>query len=206
MPVKNKLVFLVVFLCFGHLGPFIPAAGAAGRGPIIANNILGGAGSGLLVGLSAGTLAYGLGNNTEPEYLLSGAVYGFLTGALAGTGVGIYEISTDRQDTGFTLAEYTVGGTGIGALLGVVIATLPYMRDKDPEDFTIGLGLGGVIGAAFGVGFAILDINSRTAGKDDLLLSGRIGIEPEHAYVPVAGPAETREPLVLCRVVTLSFR
>ncbi|MEW6516501.1 MAG: hypothetical protein AB1439_06335 [candidate division FCPU426 bacterium] len=173
---------------------------------MIANNILGGAGAGLMVGLSAGTLAYGLDNNYNPDYLLTGAVYGFLTGAVLGTGIGIYEISTDRQDTGFTFSEYTVGGTGIGAMLGLVIATLPYMRDKDPEDFTIGIGLGGLVGATFGIGFAVWDINSRSAGKDDLLLSGRIGIEPEYDYVPVSGPGETRAPLVLCRMATLTFK
>jgi hypothetical protein len=203
----TKKLFIVAGLlaCFGFITTNVSSAASA-RGPIIANNILGGAGAGLVVGLSAGTIAYGQSNNTDPEYLLTGAVYGFLTGAVLGTGVGIYEVSAGIEDTGFTLAEYTISGTGIGAFVGLVVATLPYMRDGDPEDFTIGLGLGGVIGAACGAGFAIWDINSRSAGKDDLLLSGRIGIEPEYGYVPVTGPAEIREPLVLCRVVTLSFR
>lgn len=203
---KNKLFIAASILVFYSLGAAGTVTAATAKGPLIANNILGGAGAGLMVGLSAGTLAYGMGDNYNPDYLLSGAVYGFLTGAVVGTGLGIYEISTGRDDTGYTFSEYTIGGTGIGALLGVVIATLPYMRDKDPEDFTIGLGLGGLIGAAFGVGFAILDINSRAAGGDDLLLSGRIGIEPEQTYAPVTGPAEIREPLVLCRVVTVTFK
>lgn len=181
------------------------ACQALDRGPIIANNILGGAGAGVAVGLAAGTLAYGLDNNRNPELLLSGAVYGFLGGAILGTGVGIYEISTGTNDTGFTVSEYVVGGTGIGALLGLVVATIPYMKDGDPEDFTIGLGLGGVIGAAFGLGFAIIDINSRSTGGDDLLLSGRIGIELETEYLPPVVLEMKREPVFLCRLMRVSF-
>jgi hypothetical protein len=181
-------------------------ASAQNRGPIIANNILGGAGAGAVVGLSAGMLAYGVDNNYNPELLINGAVYGFIGGALVGTGIGIYEITTETNDTGFTVAEYTMGGTWIGALMGGVVATIPYMRDGDPEDFTIGLGLGGIIGATLGLGFAVLDIGSRSSGGgDDLLLSGKIGIYPDAEGLVQYIPETKRQPVWCCQVVSVSF-
>jgi len=201
--VKRRFVagqFIAICFLVGSVSVY-----ALDRGPIIANNILGGAGAGAVVGVAAGVLAYGLDNNTNPELLLNGALYGFISGAVLGTGIGIYEIVTERNDTGFTLAEYTLGGTGIGALLGVVVATIPYMRDGDPEDFTIGLGLGGVIGAAFGLGFAALDISARSGSSDDILLSGEIGIYPDAAgLIPYVSETK-REQVLCCRLMKFRF-
>ncbi|MCD4813822.1 hypothetical protein K8S19_09055 [bacterium] len=179
---------------------------AQSSGPIIANNILGGAGAGAVVGLSVGVFAYGMGNNYNPDFLVNGAVYGFLTGAVLGTGVGVYEITNRTNASGFTVAEYAVGGTGIGALLGLVVATVPYMRDNNPEDFTIGLGLGGIIGAVVGLGFAAIDISTDSSGQgDDMLLSGKIGLQHEAVGLVKYIPEATREPVVCCRLVALTF-
>lgn len=186
---------------------FSNASFAQSSGPIIANNILGGAGAGAVVGLSAGIFAYGMGDNYNPELLVNGAVYGFLSGAVLGTGVGVYEIANRTNASGFTVAEYAVGGTSIGALLGLVVATVPYMRDNNPEDFTIGLGLGGIIGAACGLGFAAIDIGSASAGggSDDMLLSGKIGIQQETTGLVKYIPELSREPVICCRLVALTF-
>ncbi len=179
-------------------------ANALERGPILANNILGGAAAGTLVGFSAGLLAYGQDNNYHADYLLTGAVYGFLGGALLGGGVAMYEIGTGRSDTGFTLSEYLAGGTSIGALMGFVVATIPFMRDKDPEDFTIGIGLGGLIGASLGLVVALVDINARNA-EGDTLLSGQMGILDMSSELPALVPGQTAEPVFNCKLVKVTF-
>ncbi|MBN1596581.1 hypothetical protein JW933_11705 [candidate division FCPU426 bacterium] len=200
---NNKSIWcLCIVFCLA--GGSVPAQ-AIDRGPIIANNILGGAGAGAIVGLAAGTLAYGLDNNYNPDLLVNGAVYGFISGVLLGTGVGVYEIVTERNDTGFTLAEYTIGGTGLGALIGVVVAIIPYMRDENPEDFTIGLGLGGVVGATFGLGFAVLDISARSTSGGDMLLSGEIGVYPDAEGLKKYAAESRREPIFCCRMVRFEF-
>lgn len=191
-------------IAFGLVISTFTSALALENGPLLANNILGGAMSGAVYGLAAGTLAYGLDNNYHAEYLLTGACYGFLGGALLGGGVAFYEISSQRPDTGFTLSGYLAGGTGIGALLGVVVATIPYLRDKDPEDFTTGLGLGGLIGGTLGLAAAFIDINARNA-EGRALLTGKVGILKVAACLPNSRPDAKPEPLYHCEVVRLTF-
>ncbi len=180
---------------------------AEDRGPIIANNILGGAGAGTVVGFTAGLWAYGADHHADPKVFLTSSVYGFLTGAVVGTGIGFYEISTGSTGTGFTFSEYIMGGTGLGAMLGLVVAIIPFTDNGQWENFTIGAGVGGLIGGAFGLGFAILDINSRTA-QGDVLLSGQVGIYPEVKLLKDSPSEESTtygEPLLSCRLVKLMF-
>jgi hypothetical protein len=200
---KKHLRHAVVAVCLG-LGVVSPALAGSSWGPLLANNILGGAAAGALVGLSAGTLAYGYDNNYHAQYLLSGTVYGLLGGALLGGGAAAFEISNRKPDTGFTLAEYLTGGAGIGALLGGIVATIPYLRDGDPEDFTIGLGLGGLIGATAGIAVAVVDINGRTEAGDRSL-SGRIGILDVAAVLPSVVPGQAPEPVWNCKLVKVTF-
>ena len=178
-------------------------AQAVGRGPVIANNILGGAGAGTLVGLAAGTLAYGLDKNYHSEYLINGAVYGFLGGAILGGGTATYDIMFNKPDPGFTLSSYLAGGTGLGALIGFVGAVIPYNRDKTPEDFTIGIGLGGVVGAALGTAIGFIDINSHDDSK--ALLSGKVGLIEMSSVMPSLIPELPSEPILNCRLVELTF-
>ena len=199
---KSRYVAALALLAAMSLGSRVHAMD---RGPILANNILGGAAAGTLTGLAAGTLAYGLDNNYNPEYLLSGAVYGFVGGALLGGGIGVYEISTQRVDTGFTVSEYLAGGTGIGALIGTVVAVIPYMRDGDPEDFTVGAGLGGLIGASLGLTFAVLDISAREPGGGDVLLSGRIGVLDVASRKAVTEPGTQGTVYYSCRMAEFRF-
>lgn len=199
---------MIRFLCRTGFALFLAgiaasSSWAADKGPIVADNVLGGAASGALVGLSAGMLAYGLDNNYHPQVLVTSTVYGFLSGAVLGGGVAAYEITTNRMDAGPTLTDYLAGGTSIGALVGVVGAAIPYMRDKHQEDFTIGLGLGGVIGAAFGLTFAAIDISSRHEGKE--LLSGQIGLLEVSSYLPPVVPGLEGEAILNCRLVKLTF-
>lgn len=192
----------VVAACLG-LG-IVAQAEAGNWGPLLANNIVAGAGAGALVGLSAGTLAYGFDNNYHAQYLLSGTIYGVLGGALLGGGAAAFEIANQKPDSGFTVAEYLSGGTAIGALLGTVVATIPYLRDGDPEDFTIGFGLGGLIGGAAGLTVAVVDIQGRTPAGDTSL-SGRIGIMDVAAVMPSLVPGMAPEPLWNCTLVKVNF-
>lgn len=180
---------------------------AQNRGPVIANNIMGGAGAGSAVGLAAGVMTYGMNGHREPKVLLTSTVYGFLGGAIAGTGVGVYEISTGKGDTGFTVSEYVLGGTGIGAVLGIVVAIIPFTDNGSLDNFTIGSGIGGLIGATFGLGFAFIDINS-TSPEGDVLLSGEIGLYPEVVQLPSLDSDSEficREPMISCRLVQMRF-
>ncbi len=173
------------------------------RGPIIANNLLGGAGAGAVAGFAAGMLAYGMDKNYHSEYLVNGAVYGFLGGAVLGGGVAAYEISMNKPTSGLTVPGYVAGGTGIGALLGVVAAVIPYNRDKTPEDFTIGLGLGGVVGAALGMTVGVIDISSRS--DERALLSGKVGLLEVSSILPSMVPGLPSEPILNARLVELTF-
>jgi MFS family permease len=175
------------------------------NGPLVADNILGGAAAGTLAGFSAGMLAYGLDHNYHSEYLINGAVYGFLGGALLGGGAATYEIIVDRPDPGFALSGYMAGGTSLGALIGIVAAVIPYTRDKTPEDFTIGLGLGGVIGAVLGTTVGFIDINSNAHNNSKALLSGKVGLIEMSSVLPSIIPEIPGEPMVNCRLVELTF-
>jgi hypothetical protein len=180
---------------------------SAQKGPIIAHNLIGGAGAGSLFGLAIGTMAYGYSGNTEPEYLLNGAVYGFLGGAVIGTGIAFYEIGTERQDSGYTFAEYLTGGTLIGAVLGGVAATIPYIKNDDPEVFTVGIGLGGVIGGTLGIIFSIVDINQRPSGESSQqMFSGKIGVLEMSAGLPSLVPEIETEPIMTCKLAEFRFQ
>jgi hypothetical protein len=178
-------------------------AQAFDRGPVIADNILGGAAAGTLVGFSAGMLAYGLDKNYHSEYLINGAVYGFLGGALLGGGAATYEIVVNKPDPGFTLSGYMAGGTGLGALIGAVAAVIPYTRDKTPEDFTIGMGLGGVAGALLGTTVGFIDINSRNSSQ--ALLSGKVGLIQVASVLPSVVPEQQGAPVLNARLLELNF-
>lgn len=182
----------------------LPAKASSEWGPMLANNILGGAATGALVGLSSGTLAYGLDHNYNSQYLLTGLVYGVLGGAVTGGGVGVYEISTQLPDTGLTVFNYGSGGLGLGAFFGGVVAILPFMRDGNPADFTIGIGLGGLIGASLGLVVAGVDIHSR-APESGRSLTGRIGVMDVSSVLPSLVPDQAAEPILNCKLVQVTF-
>lgn len=196
----NKTTLIVLMLL--ALGS-AQTAFAGNSGPVLARNILSGAGSGAVAGFSVGVLAYGIDNNMHPEVMLTSAAYGFLGGAVLGAGVGMYQISNNQHNTDFSLSGYVAGGTGIGALIGGVVATIPYMRDKRGEDFTIGIGLGGVVGAVLGIGVAAIDLSSRPV--ETKLLSGTITIHPETGCLASLIPEKNREPVMTCRLVKVTF-
>jgi hypothetical protein len=178
---------------------------AVNSGPVLARNILGGAGSGAVVGLSAGALAYGLDNNYNPEVLLTSVAYGFLGGAIVGAGVGFYQISSNHYDSDFSLSGYVAGGTGIGSLIGGVVSVIPFVRDHHSEDFTVGIGLGGVVGAVLGLGVAALDLNSRPVAETKLL-SGTLTIQPETgALASLIPDKQSGQPVLTCRLVKVTF-
>lgn len=59
---------------------------------------------------------------------------------------------------GGVLARYCLGGAGVGALLGAVTATVPYLNDKQPFDFAVGAGAGALAGVGVGLVFGIIDL------------------------------------------------
>jgi hypothetical protein len=169
----------------------------------LAGNIIGGATAGALVGFSAGALSYGFDHNYNGQQILNGAVYGLVGGVILGSGLAVYEISGKKPDSGYTAFHYVSAGTGIGAALGGVIALIPFMRDGNGADFTIGLGLGGVIGATLGLVTAAVDIESGTAG--DGKLSGQFGIVEMASTLPSLIPEQPAEPVLNCKLIKLTF-
>ena len=175
---KKYKVFLVAFLLFFIVNKIY----ALDSGPVIANNVLGGAASGAVIGLSTGILILALNDkNDDYKLLLRGSIYGLIGGTITGTGIGMYEISTEKEETGFTTSTYVLGGSGIGALLGTVVAILPYLNDGKGKNFSIGMGVGSLVGASVGLGLAIVEINSNPSDTGKLLsgISGQVGVMPE---------------------------
>jgi hypothetical protein len=178
-------------------------------GQQLTNNILGGALSGTLIGLSAGSWAYGAGGNYQPEYFVTGAIYGFLGGALLGTSVGIYEINTERTGSGYVMSQYVSGATFTGVLVGGVASMIPYMQDKNGAVITKGMGIGGVIGGALGLTLGILEISKPKPvpmyQPGQQKLSAQIGIISVASCLPSVIPGMEPDPIVNCQVVKITF-
>lgn len=68
-----------------------------------------------------------------------------------------------------TLGRYSVGGAGIGALLGAGGATITYLKSGDSFDFVTGGGLGLLAGAGLGYLLGVIDLMT---SSDDTPTSG----------------------------------
>ncbi len=64
--------------------------------------------------------------------------------------------------TGALMARYTTGGAALGALLGSVSATIPYLNDKQSFDFVVGGGAGALAGCGVGLILGMVDVATRT--------------------------------------------
>jgi hypothetical protein len=209
---------LRLFLILSVLLPLAVPAQARRLGPTAAKNMLGTAAVGSLIGLCAGAEAYGLSNNTAPSLLLMDTVYGFVGGAVLGTGLTVAEFSLPQENLTGTVCRYAAGGAGIGMLMGVVVALIPYAQKElhnrqDCENFNegaIGLGLGGLIGGGMGLSVAVVDLSFRSgedaAGRPaEKTATGSLGLQPEDGLFPPVNPGEARSPALWCRVVSVTF-
>lgn len=61
-------------------------------------------------------------------------------------------------EVGSTLGRYSVAGAGVGALLGTVGGTLPFLQSQQPYDFLVGAGAGMLAGAGVGLILGIIDL------------------------------------------------
>ncbi len=170
--------------------------------------ILGLAGGGFL-----GLYHYGLSKNMNPLHILENSVFGLLTGTFAGAALDVYELTSHRDFPG----EYPLATTGIGALggafLGAFSALIPWaLEDEDETERRsaidsnfyhgmIGLGIGGLSGAAIGfiVGMATLP----SLEQERPQFSVHIGIMPEYHFLDVA--SQTPAPLFCYRLVELKY-
>ena len=76
---------------------------------------------------------------------------------------------------GSTLGRYSLGGAGIGALLGSATATVSYLNSRQPFDFLTGAGAGCAVGAGVGLIFGIIDLATM---KDEAPAEGQQGSVP----------------------------
>jgi hypothetical protein len=196
---RNTLLVLMGVLLL------VAAVEAKDSGPMIVNNILWGSASGGAIGLSAGFLAYADTNNTKEDLLWMGAVYGIISGALFGTGASIYEISANQTNLGSTVSMYMLGGTGMGAVLGLLVARIPYQDNPDNRYFSRGLGWGGILGASLGLGIAFLDLGTQSPRRD-YLLSRAINEHPDAQplLLPVFNSG-AEAPIFTCRLLKVVF-
>lgn len=203
--------YLVTMTVLGVLAAWNgPLWAGQARGPILARDIMRCALAGTTVGFSAGMIEYGDSGNTQPKLILTDSIYGFLGGAIVGTGIGFYEFTSEDADAGATIGNYMAAGTFMGAFLGVMYAFIPYALSEDSEadNFavgSVGLGIGGLIGGGLGLGVALLDLSLRAPGgqKEDQLLSGTLGLQPETQWLSVTGE---RPPALCYRVLELHYR
>ncbi|MCK5219076.1 hypothetical protein KAR10_06115 [bacterium] len=203
MKTKYLLSLLAIILFLSNANSIWASGYQYSRGRLLYNNILNGAASGTLIGLSAGLMGYGMEDNTDSELILIGPIYGALGGALLGAGIGLYQFTTPVSSTPYPLMEYIAGGTGVGMLMGAMVATIAYAR-YDDRNFNTEIGLGGLIGAALGLGLVVLEFSAPSSGGDDLL-SGKIGLSPEMAGLPHMVPKLKREPIFGCRLAKINF-
>ncbi len=61
---------------------------------------------------------------------------------------------------GLRLGKYSIAGAGLGALLGAVTATMPYLQSKEPYDFLVGAGVGLLAGASAGFILGVVDVTN----------------------------------------------
>jgi hypothetical protein len=203
MNTRFLLSLLAIILFLSNANHVLAGSYQFSRGRLLYNNILNGAAAGTLIGLSAGLMAYGMENGTDSELILIGPVYGALGGAILGTGIGIYQFTAPVSSNPYPLMEYIAGGTAVGMLMGAMVATIAYAR-YDDRDFNTEIGLGGLIGAALGLGLVFLEFSAPGGGGDDLL-SGEIGLIPEMAGLPNMVPELKREPVFGCRLAKINF-
>ncbi len=90
-----------------------------------------------------------------------------LTGLLMAGFAGLRPSQLQAGKIGGTLGRYSLGGAGIGALLGTATATIPYLQSKETFDFITGAGAGAVVGAGVGFLFGIIDLATETAGDEE---------------------------------------
>lgn len=193
-----RRVLFAVFILLTVAG----AARAYESGPIIANNIMGGAGAGTLIGFAAGLYGYGQSDNYNSKLILVDSVYGFLTGAVVGAGIGVLVSNQQKPDTGYTVSSYTSSGLLLGMMIGGVAAVIPYADDQKGSHFTTYMGIGGLIGAVAGFGVAIVDIQGRPS---EVKFSGRVGIFPETALLPSVAPNDAAPMVVAARLAEIQF-
>ena len=117
---KKRCVFLFLVLILLFTGVNLAQARdhQVSRVQLLYTNILTGAGAGTLVGLSGSLVAYSSKNSADPKLLVTGPIYGFLGGALLGTGLGIYQFTSPAPSVYYPLTEYMTGGTLIGMMMG----------------------------------------------------------------------------------------
>jgi len=203
-----RKIFAILILAVFSAGS--STAEAKRIGPIILQNSTSAAGAGTLIGASAGLWAYGVSKNTNPRMILADMVIGTLTGTVAGTAFGFLEASNDLPNDGYTFGGYIAAGAGMGAMMGVLFATVPWaLRESGDErihDFyegCIGAGLGGVIGGSLGLGMAWLDFSLRTP-EGEAKVSGRLGMRPEW-YQLADKPEAAPQFVMCCKVLEMKF-
>ncbi|MCK5243005.1 hypothetical protein KAR34_11195 [bacterium] len=171
---------------------------------------------GLAVGGFLGLYHYGLSKNMNPLHILDNSFCGLLAGTLVGVTLDTYELTSHRNFPG----EHPLATTGIGALggafLGAFWALIPWaLEDDEQEDETerrsnmdsnfyhgmIGLGIGGLSGAAIGfiVGMATLPASEENSAR----ISTRIGIQQETEFINIT--SQTPAPQFCYRLVEIKY-
>jgi hypothetical protein len=174
---------------------------------------------GLAVGSFIGLHHYGLSKNMNPQHILDNSIYGLVSGTLLGGTLDAYEMVSHKDIPG----EHVLGITGIGALggafMGAFWAVIPWAlsedetvdedegnerRTRSDSNFyhgMIGLGIGGVSGAAIGF---VIGVATMPSPEESARISARIGIQRETEFMNVT--SLTPAPQFCYRLVEINFK
>lgn len=112
---------------------------------------------GMAGGAAVGYLRYGDESSNVGENVLKSVAYGALSGAVIGTGLGLYDAGQGRHATG-DIILYDMGrggafGTGVGAIVGGINA----LATSDWEQLGKGAAWGALAGGVIGIGVALYE-------------------------------------------------
>jgi hypothetical protein len=118
-----------------------------------------GLGIGAPVGLSAGYLLTRDGDWGKEDWkdVGIGVGIGAVGGAVAGLGVGFYDLYDRRPGTGMVVLRDTWYGVLLGASVGLIVGAVLWIEDGDAENVLLGGAWGTVIGAPVGVVVGFLE-------------------------------------------------
>jgi len=126
-------------------------------GTLSAMNVVAGVFEGGLIGTAVGLIGYGQTRNIDRQPLISGAIAGVISGATIAVGLSFLELATGRESASQDFAYDILGGTGVGAFIGLGGGMVAYWNSGISEDMTTGIGMGAAIGATAGLIVAVIE-------------------------------------------------
>jgi hypothetical protein len=114
-------------------------------------NIFGGMFEGGLIGTTIGLVGYSKSMNTDRRSLVTGALIGTFSGAGIAAGLSLYQSISQRYSSSDDYGYDLIGGTMVGAFLGMGGGFISYGKTRHLENVSEGIGWGVLFGACLGL-------------------------------------------------------